>query len=65
MQRLKVFLLVCSGFVFFRSGDTYQAVKMLYRMVLPFEGGIFTGFSSLIDAVKTFSNNPIISPCFL
>ena len=45
MQRLKVFLLVCSGFVFFRSGDTYQAVKMLYRMVLPFEGGIFTGFS--------------------
>ena len=45
MQRLKVFLLVCSGFVFFRGGDTYQAVKMLYRMVLPFEGGIFTGFS--------------------
>lgn len=45
MQRLKVFFLVCSGFVFFRSETTYQAVKMLYRMVLPFEGGIFTGFS--------------------
>lgn len=45
MQRLKVFLFVCSGFVFFRSETTYQAVKMLYRMVLPFEGGIFTGFS--------------------
>ena len=45
MQRLKVFFLVCSGFVFFRSENTYQAVKMLYRMVNPFEGGIFTGFS--------------------
>lgn len=45
LRRLKVFLLVCSGFVFFRSGTTYQAVKMLYRMVLPFERGFFEGFS--------------------
>lgn len=47
LRRLKVFLLVCSGFVFFRSETTYQAVKMLYRMVFPYERGFFTGFSLL------------------
>lgn len=45
MQRVKVFLFVCSGFVFFRSETTYQAAKMLYRMVIPFEGGILNGFA--------------------
>ncbi|MBR1691225.1 MAG: MBOAT family protein [Lachnospiraceae bacterium] len=45
LQRLKVFFLVCSGFVFFRSETSYQACKMLYRMAVPFERGFFTGFS--------------------
>ena len=41
LRRLKVFLLVCSGFVFFRSETAYQGFKMLYRMVLPVEGSFF------------------------
>lgn len=44
-RRIKVYLLVISGFVFFRSGTTYQAVKMLYRMIHPVEGNFFTNFS--------------------
>lgn len=47
MQRMKVFLLVLSGWVFFRSETTYQAVKMLYRMINPVEGNFFTNFSIL------------------
>lgn len=45
LRRLKVYLLVVSGFVFFRSESTYQAVKMLYRMINPVEGNFFTHIS--------------------
>lgn len=47
IRRMKVYLLVISGFVFFRSESTYQAVKMLYRMINPVAGNFFTGFSVL------------------
>ncbi len=47
LRRLKVFLLVISGFVFFRAENTYLAAKMLYRMVIPYERGFFEGFDVL------------------
>lgn len=39
LRRLKVFLLVCTGFVFFRSESARQGFQMLCRMLLPTEGG--------------------------
>lgn len=41
LRRCKVFLLVNSGFIFFRSATAYQGFKMIYRMVLPVEGTFF------------------------
>lgn len=40
LRRLKVFLLVCSGFVFFRSRTTKDALYMFKVLLLP-EGGFF------------------------
>lgn len=41
LRRCKVFLLVNSGFIFFRSATAYQGFKMIYRMILPIEGSFF------------------------
>lgn len=65
LRRLKVFLLVNSGFIFFRSTTARQGFKMIYRMVLPFEGMFFRKLDILSLGLNGYGIGTMLFGCVI